>query len=62
MSKKNALLKLSALTTLLGGAFAFSDYAYKTSTVPRQHTDDSKDFDPLITQGRYFIRNHPDRK
>lgn len=62
MSKKNALLKFSLFTALFGGAFAFSDYAYKTSTVPRQHTDDSKDFDPLITRGRYFIRNHPDRK
>ena len=62
MSKKNALLKFSLFTALFGGAFAFSDYAYKTSTVPRQHTDDSMDFDPSITQGRYFIRNHPDRK
>ena len=62
MSKKNAFLKLSAFTALFGGIFAFSDYAYKTSTVPHQHTDDSKDFDPSITQGRYFIRNHPDRE
>ena len=58
MSKKNALLKLSAFTALLGGVFAFSDYAYKTSTVPRQHTDDSQDLDPAITKGRNFVRNH----
>ncbi len=62
MSKKNTLLKLSALTALLGGAFAFSDYAYKTSTVPRQHTDDSQDLDPAITKGRNFVRNHPRRR
>ena len=62
MSKKNTLLKLSALTAFLGGVFAFSDYAYKTSTVPRQHTDDSQDLDPAITKGRNFVRNHPRRR
>ncbi len=62
MRKKNKFLKFSVFTALFGGLFAFSDYAYRTSTVPRQHTDDSKDFDPSISQGRLFVRNHPDKK
>ena len=62
MSKKNTLLKLSVFTALFGGIFAFSDYAYKTSSVPHEHMDDSEDFDPAITQGRFFVRNHPSRE
>ncbi|MCR5670264.1 MAG: alpha/beta hydrolase [Butyrivibrio sp.] len=62
MAKKNPLLQLSAFTALFGGVFAFSNYIYKISSVPHQHTDEDKDFDPLITKGRMFVRNHPDRK
>ncbi len=62
MSKKNALLKLSAFTAFLGGVYAFSNYIYKISSVPLQHSDEDKDFDPAITEGRMFVRNHPDRK
>ena len=62
MSKKNKFLKFSLFTALFGSVFAFSDYAYKAATVPHQHTDDSKDFDPAISRGRSFIRNHSDRQ
>ncbi len=62
MSKKNALLRLSALSAIIGGVYAFSNYLYKISSVPRQHTDDDKDFDESITTGRMFIRNHPRRR
>ena len=62
MSKKHTLVKLSAFTAILGGIYAFSNYIYKFSSVPRQHTDDDADFDPAITEGRKFIRNHPDRQ
>ena len=62
MSKKNKFLKFSLFTALFGGIYAFSDYAYKTATVPRQHTDDKKDSDPAISNGRSFVRNHPDRQ
>ena len=62
MSKKNFLVKLSAFTAVLGGIYAFSNYIYKVSSVPHQHTDDKEDFDPAITEGRMFVRNHPDRQ
>lgn len=62
MSKKNAFVKLGIFSALFGGAFAFSNYIYKISTVPHQHTDDDKDFDEQITEGRHFVRNHPDRQ
>ena len=62
MKKKNTFLTLSVLTALFGGVYAFSDYIYKISSVPHQHTDEDKDFDPIITQGRFFVRNHPDKK
>jgi alpha-beta hydrolase superfamily lysophospholipase len=62
MKKKNTLLKLSIFTAFFGGIYAFSDYFYKISSVPHQHEDGDTDFDPSITQGRLFVRNHPDRK
>ena len=62
MSKKNTLLRLGIVSALFGGAYAFSNYIYKISSVPHQHTDDDKDFDPSITDGRMFVRNHPDRQ
>ncbi len=62
MGNKKTLLKLSAITAFLGGLYAFSNYIYKISSVPHQHTDDTEDFDESITEGRMLIRNHPDRK
>ena len=62
MAKKNTLFKLGILSALFGGAYAFSDYIYKISSVPHQHTDSDKDFDQEITEGRMFVRNHPDRQ
>lgn len=62
MSKNNFLIKLSAFSALLGGVYAFSNYIYKISSVPHQHEDGDKDFDPAITEGRMFVRNHEDRK
>ena len=62
MAKKNTLFKLGVISALFSGAYAFSDYLYKISSVPRQHTDSDKDFDQEITEGRMFVRNHPDRQ
>ena len=64
MSKNNTLVKLGIFSSVFGGIFAFSNYIYKISTVPKQHTDadDNRDFDPAITEGRKFVRNHPDRQ
>ena len=64
MSKKNGLVKLGVFAALFGGVYAFSNYIYKISSVPKQHTDedDVRDFDSSITAGRKFIRNHPDRQ
>lgn len=62
MSKNNFLLKLGAFSAFIGGVYAFSNYIYKISSVPHQHTDDDQDFDPSITEGRMFVRNHPDRQ
>ena len=45
MSKKSFLLRLSALSALVAGTCAFSNYLYKISSIPRQHTDDKEDFD-----------------
>ena len=59
--KKNTLLKLTAAAAVLGGLYAFSDYMYKLSSVPHQHNG-ANDFDPAITEGRAFVRNHPDRE
>lgn len=62
MKKKNAILKLSVLTALLGGVYAFSEYIYKISSVPHEHKDGDKDYDSSITDGRMFVRNHHDRE
>lgn len=64
MSKKNAFLGLSIFTALFGGVYAFGNYIYKISSVPHQHTDedDGRDFDPEITRGRRFVRNHERRQ
>ena len=60
MKKKNPLLKLSACAAIIGGTIAFGQYIYKVSSKPHEHNG-ANDFDPLITRGREFIRNHPDR-
>ncbi|SFC84700.1 alpha/beta hydrolase [Butyrivibrio sp. YAB3001] len=62
MSSKKALIKLGFFSALFGGLYAFSDYIYKISSVPHQHTDEDKDFDPSITEGRMYVRNHPLRQ
>ncbi len=63
MSLKNTLVRLSAATAFFGGLFAFSNYVYKVSSVPHTHTDeDDASQDIAITQGRKFVRNHPDRQ
>ncbi len=64
MAKNNTLLKLGIFSALFGGVYAFSNYIYKISTVPHQHTDedDVRDLAPCITEGRKFVRNHPDRQ
>ncbi len=61
MSKKNTFLKLSAVTAFIGGVYAFSDYIYKISTKPHEHNG-ANDYDPTITEGREFVRNHPSRQ
>ena len=64
MSKKNTFLGLGIFTALFGGAYAFGNYIYQISTVPKQHTDDDdgRDFSPVITKGRRFVRNHERRQ
>ncbi|RKM58862.1 alpha/beta hydrolase [Butyrivibrio sp. CB08] len=61
MSKKNTFLKLGIFTALFGGVYAFSDYIYKISTKPHEHHG-ANDFDPAITEGRRFVRNHVSRQ
>lgn len=62
MKKKSIIAGLAGITAFSGAAYAFADYIYRISTKPHQHTDEDSDFDPLITEGRMFVRNHPDRK
>jgi fermentation-respiration switch protein FrsA (DUF1100 family) len=62
MSKKNTFLKLGIFSAFFGGVYAFSNYIYKISSVPHQHTDSDEDFDPSITAGRMYVRNHPDKQ
>ncbi len=62
MSKKNTFVTLSAITALMGGIYAFSNYIYKISSVPRQHDDEKGDYHISVTDGRMFIRNHPERR
>ena len=62
MAKKNRIATLGIFSALFGGAYAFANYLYSISMVPHQHTDDTKDFDPSITENRIFVRNHPDRQ
>jgi fermentation-respiration switch protein FrsA (DUF1100 family) len=64
MSKKNTFLGLGIFTALFGGAYAFGNYIYQISTVPKQHTDedDVRDLAPEITKGRRFVRNHERRQ
>ena len=62
MNLKKTLVRLSAATAVLGGLYAFSDYVYRVSSVPHTHTDeDDASQDIVITNGRKFVRNHPDR-
>ena len=58
MSKKNSVVKLGILSAILGGAYALTNYIYKLTSVPVQHTDESPDYDKAVTAGRMFIRNH----
>ncbi len=62
MSKKNRFLGLGIFTALTGAVYAFSNYIYKISTVPHQHQDGDEDFDPQITSGRMYVRNHSRRQ
>ncbi|WP_022772166.1 alpha/beta hydrolase [Butyrivibrio sp. AE2015] len=62
MSKNNTIFKLGLFSALFGGVYAFSNYIYKITSIPHQHSDGDADFDKLITDGRYFIRNNPDRQ
>ncbi len=62
MSKKKTIFTISAITAFFGGLYAFSEYIYRLSAVPRQHTDEDPDIDKSITDGRMFIRNHENRK
>ena len=62
MAKKNTLFKLGILSAIFGGVYAFSDYIYKISSVPKQRTDADSDYDQAVTDGRMFVRNHPDRQ
>lgn len=62
MAKKNTLVSFGLISALFGGAYAFSNYLYKISMVPKQLTDETNDFDPSITEGRMFVRKHPDRQ
>ena len=62
MANKNGLLKLGIFSAFVGGIYALSSYIYKISSVPVQHADEDSDCDPLVTKGRMFVRNHPDRQ
>jgi alpha-beta hydrolase superfamily lysophospholipase len=62
MAKKNGIIKLGIFTAFLGGIYAFSSYIYKVSSVPEQHADKDGDRDEVVTKGRMFVRNHPDRQ
>ncbi len=62
MAKKNGLLKLGILSAIFGGVYAFGSYIYKVSSVPVQHADEDGDLSEAITDGRMFVRNHPDRQ
>ena len=60
--KKNTLLRLGVFSAFIGGAYAFSDYHYKISSLPKQRTDADSDYDQEVTDGRMFVRNHHDRQ
>ena len=63
MSLKKSFFRLTTVTALFSGLYAFGEYVYKISSVPHTHTDeDDAKQDIAITQGRKFIRNHPDRE
>ena len=62
MSKKNSVLKFGIFSAFLGGAYALTNYIYKLTSVPVQHTDESPDYDKAITAGRMFVRNHKDKQ
>ncbi|MBE5825346.1 MAG: alpha/beta hydrolase [Butyrivibrio sp.] len=59
--KKKTLLTITVAAAIIGGVYAFAEYIYKLSSVPHQHNG-ANDFDPAITRGREFIRNHKDRE
>lgn len=61
MSKGNKLVRLGIFSAIVGGVYAFSNYIYKITSVPHQYGDE-RDFSPVITDGRKYIRNHPDRQ
>ena len=62
MSKKNSVVKLGIFSAILGGAYALTNYIYKLTSVPVQHTDESPDYDKAVTAGRMFIRNHKNKQ
>jgi len=62
MRKKNSVVKLGIFSALLGGTYALTNYIYKLTSVPVQHTDESPDYDKAITAGRMFIRNNKNKQ
>ncbi|MCR5556269.1 MAG: alpha/beta hydrolase [Butyrivibrio sp.] len=60
--KKNTLLRLGLFSALIGGTYVISDYLYRLSSIPKQRTDADTDYDQEVTEGRMFVRNHPDRQ
>jgi fermentation-respiration switch protein FrsA (DUF1100 family) len=61
MIKKKTLLTISAVAALIGGVYAAADYIYKLSSVPHENPE-KDDFDPQITMGRAFVREHKKRE
>ena len=61
MGKKSGLFWFSLMTAAAGGAIYAGNRLYDMAIKPRQHKEED-DKSPRITQGRLWVRNHPQRR
>lgn len=62
MGKKSNIFLLSVLSGIAAGGFFVGNQLYNMAIKPKQHTDSDKDGSELVTQGRMWVRNHPEHR
>ncbi|WP_051234050.1 alpha/beta hydrolase [Butyrivibrio sp. NC3005] len=62
MKKKANVVTLGLLSALFCGGIFAGNELYRIALQPRQHGDDDKDASEEVTKGRFYVRNHANRR